>query len=196
MTTISLGHSATSRIKHSLHFYSQYYSDNRFNHPIRSSLQLPISYNTCKLYLQLPYRFILTMPACVIMLLTFLFELTSESHDMRSIIYKTELTKVFFSVLHFYLLSMIFANWIKTLRKFIVGVFRSQEKLKSNAPANIAGAGKIALPRQKKDQIQRFTLTRFTLSDAFDLFTNQFDQYVLEECQHFLRDDAFLDVMR
>lgn len=42
----------------------------------------------------------------------------------------------------------------------------------------------------------RFTWTRFTLGDALELFLNQFDQYVLEECQHFLRDQAFMNVMR
>ena len=42
----------------------------------------------------------------------------------------------------------------------------------------------------------KFTLTRFTLIEAFDLFMNQFDQYVLDECQHFLKDKAFMQVMR
>lgn len=45
--------------------------------------------------------------------------------------------------------------------------------------------------------MSRFTLTRFTLSDMLDLSLNQFDQYVIEECQHFLRDNkAYQQTMR
>jgi hypothetical protein len=52
------------------------------------------------------------MPACALMLLTFLLELTAESPDVRAQLYKTELAKVFFTVCHFYLLSMIYSNWL------------------------------------------------------------------------------------
>ena len=58
------------------------------------------------------------------MLFTFLYELTAETPDMRATLYRTELIKVFFTVLHFYILSMIFSNWLQTLRKFIIGIFK------------------------------------------------------------------------
>lgn len=63
------------------------------------------------------------------MLLTFLLELTAETPDVRAQLYKTELSKVFFTVCHFYLLSMIFSNWLQSLRNFIKQVQKSQEKL-------------------------------------------------------------------
>jgi hypothetical protein len=56
--------------------------------------------------------FFFTMPACILMLLTFLLELTSETPDVRSQLYRTELAKIFFTVCHFYLLSMIYSNWL------------------------------------------------------------------------------------
>ena len=58
------------------------------------------------------YMFLLSVPMCIMMLLTFLFELTAEEPDMRNIIYRTELAKVFFSVLYWFLLSMVFSNWL------------------------------------------------------------------------------------
>jgi hypothetical protein len=66
--------------------------------------------------------FLLSVPMCIMMLLTFLFELTAEEPDMRSIIYRTELAKVFFSVLYWFLLSMVFSNWLQSLKKFIGSV--------------------------------------------------------------------------
>ena len=56
--------------------------------------------------------FILTMPASVMLLLTFLFELTAEEPDVRSLIYRSELTKVYFSVIFWYVLSLTYANWL------------------------------------------------------------------------------------
>ena len=77
------------------------------------------------------YMFLLSVPMCIMMLLTFLFELTAEEPDMRSIIYRTELAKVFFSVLYWFLLSMVFSNWLQSLKKFIGSVGKQQEKLKA-----------------------------------------------------------------
>jgi len=139
------------------------------------------------------------------MLFTFLYELTAETPDMRATLYRTELIKVFFTVLHFYILSMIFSNWLQTLRKFIIGIFKLQERLRNKTTINTAlikqpviseSSGKATLSLDKKKQLKRFTLSKFTLSDTYDLFLNQFDQYVLEECQHFLRDPQFMQVMR
>ena len=77
---------------------------------------------------------------------------------------------------------------------------RTQEKLRAGQkppPQKYTSVGgRARLSQSKKDQILRFTWTRFTLSDALELLFNQFDQYVLEECQHFLRDQAFMAVMR
>lgn len=56
--------------------------------------------------------FHLTMPVSVMMLIAFLYELTGANADARASVYKTELMKVFFSVIHLYFLSMAFANWI------------------------------------------------------------------------------------
>ena len=82
----------------------------------------------------------------MLMLVTFLFELTAETPDLRASIYKTELTKVFFSVLYFYLLAMIFSNWLQSLKKFIYVVQKSQDRLK-NAPKKPA----TELPRAKRE---------------------------------------------
>jgi hypothetical protein len=65
------------------------------------------------------------------MLTSFLFELTAEEPDMRSLIYRTELAKVFFSVLYWYLMTMTFSNWLQSLKKFIVSVGKQQERLKA-----------------------------------------------------------------
>ena len=106
----------------------------------------------------------MTVPACCLMLVTFLYELTAVAPDMRSAIYKTELTKVFFSVLHFYLCSMIFANWLQSLRKFVINVNKHQQRLAKNKTP--------VLPKVKKDFISKFTLSRFTLIDVIDLAFN------------------------
>ena len=67
-------------------------------------------------------RFYLSFPTSILMFFTFLLELTYEAGDKRSKIYKTELTKVFFSIVIFYLIAILFSNWIQSLRKFIVKV--------------------------------------------------------------------------
>jgi hypothetical protein len=46
------------------------------------------------------------------MLISFLFELTAEAPDARGSIYRTELAKVFTSILFYYMTSMVFANWL------------------------------------------------------------------------------------
>jgi hypothetical protein len=46
------------------------------------------------------------------MLLSFLFELTAEQPDIRSLIYRSELAKVYFSVIYWYVLSLTFSNWL------------------------------------------------------------------------------------
>jgi hypothetical protein len=56
--------------------------------------------------------FYFSIPVGSSMLMCFLFELTAETPDVRASLYKTELAKVFFTILHFYLLSMIFSNWL------------------------------------------------------------------------------------
>ena len=66
----------------------------------------------------------MTMPVSIVMLLAFLYELTAENADARASVYKTELTKVFFSVLHLYFITMAFTNWIQSLKKFILKVSR------------------------------------------------------------------------
>jgi hypothetical protein len=116
--------------------------------------------------------FLLSIPVCMTMLLAFLFELTAEEPDMRSLIYRTELAKVFFSVLYWFLLTMIFSNWLQTLKKFIGTVRKQQEKLKAGQRQVIYGGDKPGITKAKKDQINRFTLTKFTLSDAYELFLN------------------------
>ena len=68
------------------------------------------------------YMFMASIPMCICMLMSFLFELTAEEPDMRSVIYRTELAKVFFSVLYWYLMTMTFSNWLQSLKKFIVTV--------------------------------------------------------------------------
>jgi hypothetical protein len=76
-------------------------------------------------------------------------------------------------------------------------VSKTQEKLRAGQkPKYTNVGGRARLSQNKKDQIMRFTWTRFTLGDALELILNQFDQYVLDECQHFLRDQAFMNVMR
>ena len=129
--------------------------------------------------------FHLTIPASLVMVLAFLYELTAARADARANLYRTELTKVFFSILHLYLLAMCFSNWLQSLRKFLVKVTKQQDRLKAHKMNAVAKAKR-----------ERFTFTRFTLSDALSIATNQFDQYVLEDCQHFLRDAAFMQVMR
>lgn len=42
--------------------------------------------------------------------------------------------------------------------------------------------------------IKRFTLKKFTLAEIFDLFINQFDQYLITQCQHF-KDQQFMNAM-
>ena len=42
----------------------------------------------------------LTVPASVMLLLNFLFELTATEPDVRSLIYRSELAKVYFSVIY------------------------------------------------------------------------------------------------
>jgi hypothetical protein len=56
--------------------------------------------------------FHLTIPASLVMVLAFLYELTAARADARSNLYRTELAKVFFSILHLYLLAMCFSNWL------------------------------------------------------------------------------------
>lgn len=74
------------------------------------------------------------------MLCCFLYELTYESPQRRSKIYKTELAKVFFSIVHFYIVAMILSNWLQTLRKFIIIQHRQYskyEQLKKNPDAKL-----------------------------------------------------------
>jgi hypothetical protein len=56
--------------------------------------------------------FILTFPASLLMLVTFLFELTAEEPDVRSQIYRSEIAKVYFSVIYWYGFALTFANWL------------------------------------------------------------------------------------
>lgn len=56
--------------------------------------------------------FLMTLPASVLLLLNFLFELTAEEPDVRSLVYRSELTKVYFSVIFWYVLSLTYANWL------------------------------------------------------------------------------------
>ena len=107
------------------------------------------------------------------LLLNFLFELTAEEPDIRSLIYRSELTKVYFSVIFWYVLSLTFANWLQSLRKFIVKVSKTQEKLRAGQkPKYTNVGGRARLSQSKKDQIIRFTWTRFTLNDALELILN------------------------
>jgi hypothetical protein len=66
----------------------------------------------------------------MLMLLSFLFELTAETPDMRSLIYRTELAKVYFTVLYFYFVALVLANWLQSLRSFVCKVNKSQDRLK------------------------------------------------------------------
>jgi len=96
--------------------------------------------------------FNLTMPASVLLLLNFLFELTSEEPDVRSLIYRSELAKVYFSVIYWYVLAMIFSNWLQSLRKFIVKVSKTQEKLRAGQkPQYQTVNGRAKLSQSKKD---------------------------------------------
>jgi len=38
---------------------------------------------------------------------------------------------------------------------------------------------------KQKEMIENFTFMNFTLSEFMDLFSNQFDQWVIEKCMHF-----------
>lgn len=128
--------------------------------------------------------FQLTFPASVLLLLTFLFELTALEPDRRSLVYRSELAKVYFSVIYWYVCSMSFANWLQSLRKFINKVSKQQERLKSGTGSKGGGAGsqgyvnvggKTQISKAKKEQILRFTFTRFSLTEALEVFMNQFD---------------------
>ncbi|CDW75090.1 UNKNOWN [Stylonychia lemnae] len=149
--------------------------------------------------------FLMTIPSCFMMLFCFLYELTYEPAGKRTRIYKTELTKVFFTILYFFLIAMIFANWLQSLRKFIKltqrklllqdqqARFRHEElnrRINHEREEQVLAAGK-----QKKRILRKFTLTDFSLNEIIDLFLNQFDQFVVEQCQHFL-DSEFMNVMR
>lgn len=62
----------------------------------------------------------MTIPASVMMLMVFLLELTYEKPEIRQKIYKAELTKVFFTIVLFQFLTMIMANWLLSLKKYLV----------------------------------------------------------------------------
>lgn len=62
----------------------------------------------------------MTIPASVLMLMVFLFELTYERPEVRQKIYKAELTKVFFTIVLFQLMTMIMANWLLSLKKYMI----------------------------------------------------------------------------
>jgi hypothetical protein len=67
------------------------------------------------------------------MLIVFLYELTFEAAEKRAKIYKNELSKVFFTIILFYFISMIFANWIQSLKSYIEDAKIKKEKLRLKA---------------------------------------------------------------
>jgi hypothetical protein len=106
-----------------------------------------------------------TFPVGLFSVAAFLFELTAANANVRAALYRTELLKVFFSSLHLYLTALAFSNWLQSLRAFVLSVARSQDRLKQAATNSLSSTAlaKAQLAKPKKDQIERFTLTRFTL---------------------------------
>lgn len=59
-----------------------------------------------------------TIPLSICMLGSFLIELTFYNHHQRSKVFKTELTKVFSTVVSVYLIAIIYSNWIQSLASY------------------------------------------------------------------------------
>lgn len=128
---------------------------------------------TACLYVQLVllnlthYRYNMTIPACVLMILTFLFELTYEKPETRSKIYKAELTKVFFTIVLFYFMTMIMANWLLSLKKFLA---YNESKLAKKRIQEQQKAARTVKP-QPDDKIKEekvFSFRCFTLFEIFE----------------------------
>jgi hypothetical protein len=63
----------------------------------------------------LPELFNFSIPLCISMFLTFLYELTSYDPIKRTRLFRTELTKVFMTCVLFYGFSLILTSWFFTL---------------------------------------------------------------------------------
>lgn len=57
----------------------------------------------------------LTVPVNLLMLTTYLYELTFYDTHQRSSIFKTQLTKVFVTGLSVYICALIYSHWLQSL---------------------------------------------------------------------------------
>lgn len=62
--------------------------------------------------------FRLILPINVLMLFTFLFELTIYDQHQRGVIFKSHLAKVFFTIVSLYFLAIIFSHWVQQIIEF------------------------------------------------------------------------------
>lgn len=64
--------------------------------------------------------FKLTIPMNGLMLVTFLYELTFYDQKIRKVIFKTQLAKVFMTILSCYFMSIIYSSYFQSLSEYIV----------------------------------------------------------------------------
>lgn len=147
--------------------------------------------------------FRLILPTNILMLFTFLFELTVYDQRQRAQIFQSHLAKVFFTITALYFLAIIFSHWVQQLieysQKYYWENVRYQAKLEKvleelNDMREVARMSRSEVQRLVnrkmnnqtpqieliKDRMSRFNPARFVLTDYVDHVTDSFDAFLIE----------------
>jgi len=143
--------------------------------------------------------FNVTLPASFLMFTCFLYELTFESPQQRILIFESEIIKVFFTIVIFYLLTFLVAWWIDDLRSFLKQELRRKEdlarrKLIAKTPLQELKALQEKL-NQGKNIVRGFSIQSFSFLQATNYLIAKFDLFIEQECQHF-KDQQFIRTIR
>ena len=109
-------------------------------------------------------------------------------------IFKNELAKVFYTLIIFYFISMIFASWIQSLKKYIVQQRRMEEKLKIQKKMNRVNV----FQKRNDDRVkvyEQFDIDSFGINDLYQIADYKWDMYILNQCGHF-KDKFFVRSMK
>jgi len=155
--------------------------------------------------------FKMTIVLNAMMLVTFLYELTFYSHKIRTVIFKTMLTKVFVTMIAIYFIAIIYSHWIQSLIDYSVKSKKEMLKFTAKKTQLQKECGDNAMTLQNKlryvdkpsaeiakARCNTFNAAYFEISEYFDYLWNKLDLYCAQDCDHFLDEgpNSFGEAMR
>lgn len=153
--------------------------------------------------------FSLTIPLNLLMLVTYLFELTFYDQHQRASIFKTQLTKVFVSNVTVYLGAIIYSQWIQNLVDYTQKYYREfvefnlqKDRVEEEVQRLKVERGltegqalrwidrKMNYSRPQveivEQRVNQFNPVFFEQSEFFDFLSDRFDLFVIKHCMHFV----------